>query len=249
MTGPAAPGSGRISAVTETPLAPLRVERRPLNLTRILSTVSERVALVDGQREPWARYWDRRNARNLEGDGPLWVALGDSTSQGLGARHPDRGFVPEVLRRLRTEHRPDWRLVNLSMTGARIHHVVGDQLNAMRRSGLRPDLVTCLIGVNDMIAGSTRRRISRDTARLVAALPEGTVTGTLLERHPWRVRKATLNSILRDAADRGHLRLFDPWKWTATDDALAVDRFHPGDGGYRQMAMALDAAVRSRLES
>ncbi len=229
------------------PLTPLRVDRRPLNLARILATISENVAVVDRQREPWARYWDRWNAVHLQGRGPLWVALGDSTSQGVGARHPQRGFVPGALRLLWERDRPDWRLVNLSMTGARIRHVVDDQLTTMHRAGLCPDLVTCLIGVNDMIAGSTRHRISRDTDRLVAALPEGTIVGTLRERHPWRARKTALNAVLRRAADRGHLQLFDPWHWTVDEDALAADRFHPGDGGYRQMALALDMALRGRL--
>ncbi len=233
--------------MTDVPLSPLRVERRPLNLTRLLSAVSERVALVDAQREPWARYWDRWNAANLDREGPLWVALGDSTSQGLGARHPSRGFVPEALRHLKRDHRPDWRLVNLSMTGARISHVVDDQLTMMSRAGLRPDLVTCLVGVNDMIAGSTRGRIVRDARRLVASLPKGTVTGTLLERHPWRNRKSALNAVLRDAAAGRGLTLFDPWGWSDREDALAVDRFHPGDGGYRQMAVALTLAIERRL--
>ena len=36
-------------------------------------------------------------------DGPLWVVLGDSTAQGLGAPTPDGGYVGQVLAGLREQ--------------------------------------------------------------------------------------------------------------------------------------------------
>ena len=36
----------------------------------------------------YARYWQAHNDRVTGQDGPLWVVLGDSTAQGLGAPRP-----------------------------------------------------------------------------------------------------------------------------------------------------------------
>jgi hypothetical protein len=49
----------------------------------------------------YARYWQSHNDRVAEQDGPLWVVLGDSTAQGLGAPTPRGGYVGQVLAGLR----------------------------------------------------------------------------------------------------------------------------------------------------
>ena len=41
----------------------------------------------------FARHWQAHNDQMLAHDGPLWVVLGDSTAQGLGADSPDGGYV------------------------------------------------------------------------------------------------------------------------------------------------------------
>jgi hypothetical protein len=61
----------------------------------------------------FARHWQAHNDRVLTGDGPLWVVLGDSTAQGLGAPGPDHGYVGQVLtglrqRALRDPDQPDY---------------------------------------------------------------------------------------------------------------------------------------------
>jgi hypothetical protein len=44
----------------------------------------------------YARYWQAHNDQVLTMDGPLWVVLGDSTAQGLGAPSPDGGYVGQA---------------------------------------------------------------------------------------------------------------------------------------------------------
>lgn len=44
----------------------------------------------------FAGHWDAHNDRALTESGPLWVALGDSTAQGLGAPNPMGGYVGQV---------------------------------------------------------------------------------------------------------------------------------------------------------
>ena len=54
----------------------------------------------------FARHWRAHNDQVLALDGPLWVVLGDSTAQGLGATSPDGGYVGQVLTELRRQACP-----------------------------------------------------------------------------------------------------------------------------------------------
>src|SRR5215468_5202219 len=56
----------------------------------------------------FARHWQDNNDQVLALDGPLWVVLGDSTAQGLGASRPDGGYVGQVLADLRQRTGLPW---------------------------------------------------------------------------------------------------------------------------------------------
>ena len=51
----------------------------------------------------FAGHWHAHNDQVRDLDGPLWVVLGDSTAQGLGAPSPDGGYVGQVLAELRRQ--------------------------------------------------------------------------------------------------------------------------------------------------
>src|ERR1700751_2881409 len=119
----------------------------------------------------FARHWQAHNDRVLAEPGPLWVVLGDSTAQGLGALSPDGGYVGQVLSELRLRTGQPWRVLNLSTSGALIRDVLGNQLSQLPAT---PDLVTCGIGANDIFY-STPARLLRDLRALVATLPDDTV--------------------------------------------------------------------------
>ncbi|HWG60412.1 MAG TPA: GDSL-type esterase/lipase family protein [Streptosporangiaceae bacterium] len=119
----------------------------------------------------FASHWQAHNDRVVTGTGPLWVVLGDSTAQGLGAPTPDRGYVGQVLAELRQRTGQGWRVLNLSTSGALIRDVLGDQLPRLHAS---PDLVTCGIGTNDILYSSPKRLFA-DLRALVAAVPDETV--------------------------------------------------------------------------
>ena len=74
--------------------------------------------------------------------------LGDSTAQGLGAPSPEYGYVGQVLERLRQRTGLPWRVLNLSASGSLIRDVLHHQLPQLPA---RRDLVTCGIGVNDIL--------------------------------------------------------------------------------------------------
>jgi hypothetical protein len=76
----------------------------------------------------FASHWDAHNDRAITEAGPLWVVLGDSTAQGLGAPSPMGGYVGQVLAGLQQRTGQRWRVLNLSLSGALIRDVLRDQL-------------------------------------------------------------------------------------------------------------------------
>src|SRR5271154_1642810 len=96
----------------------------------------------------FARDWQAQNHRVPASDGPLWVAPGDSTAQGLGASSPQGGYVGQVLAELRRRSGLPWRVLNLSVSGSLTRDVINAQLP---RLPAQPDLGTCGIGVNDIL--------------------------------------------------------------------------------------------------
>jgi lysophospholipase L1-like esterase len=76
----------------------------------------------------------------------LYVALGDSTGLGVGAR-AGGGYPERLPRRLRPTH-PRLQLLNLRRSGATTADLIDEQLPRALRA--RPRLITIGIGINDI---------------------------------------------------------------------------------------------------
>ncbi len=198
-----------------------------------------------GRAPEFARWWADANAGALSEPGPLWVALGDSTGQGIGAHRPDLGYVGQLHARLAKHGRP-WRLVNLSRTGARISDVVAEQLP--QAIELRPSLLTCAVGSNDILWRTPRARLDVALEELLEGLPRGAVVGTL-PQGLGRQRTLDVNGrIIERAAARG-LRVANLWATTGPPyrGKFARDGFHPNARGYRDWADAFADALHDEL--
>ena len=55
---------------------------------RLMRTLRPGVAATLGLGSEYRQYWEESNERARQADGPLWVAVGDSTAQGIGASAP-----------------------------------------------------------------------------------------------------------------------------------------------------------------
>jgi lysophospholipase L1-like esterase len=190
----------------------------------------------------FAAAWERANADALAADGPLWIALGDSSAQAIGASAHDRGYVGQILERLRVERDPSWRVVNLSRTGALTADVLAEQLPRLAELP-EAQLVTCAVGGNDVI-----RRRQRDAVvaltRIAAALPRGSVIATM-PRGLLDHRARPLTTVVRtEAARHGH-RVADLWATTGRPwrGKFSADWFHPNDRGYEDWTAAFAATL------
>jgi lysophospholipase L1-like esterase len=235
------------SYVTRTPAA----EASGLRAGR-LGRWTDGVTAMRGDCVTFAGHWQAHNRQVLAGTGPLWVVLGDSTAQGLGAPGPYGGYVGQVLAELRLRTGLPWRVLNLSVSGALSRDVLHGQLPQMPADVAVPDLVTCGIGVNDILYSSPGR-VLRDLRTLVGAIPDRTVLLDLpLPAGMWGILGrmgvpyvTRINRTLHQAARARGLPVAEisahftpPW-----GGKFASDSFHPSQAGYRDWARALVAAL------
>ena len=180
--------------------------------------------------------------------GPVvYVALGDSTGYGIGAR--EGGYVKRLFDRI-NERRPGSTLQNLCVSGATTDDLVRGQLD--RAVELNPDLVTVGIGINDIGHGLTLEQFSKNYETILSTLKEKTHAQIVVTnipdvssapRIPDSMRSLYQRQIdqfckrLVEIADRHGVTIFDIY--TITKDELpshpqyfSNDGFHPSDEGY-----------------
>lgn len=188
----------------------------------------------------YAAQWSASNEQALSSEGPLWVVLGDSGAQGVGASAYDRGWVGIVRDRLIARDGEPWRVLNLSRSGATTREVLERQLPHAR--GEDAALVTAVVGGND--ARRTRReQWLLDVDDLVAALPANAVVATTA-RGLFEGKTRVVNAHLRERATERGLRVADLWEHTGPPyKGLFFDGLHPNDRGYVQWADAVWAAL------
>ncbi len=196
-----------------------------------------------------AAYWRERARR--EGD-LLYLAIGDSAAQGIGASRPGKGYVGQLAQYVAERTRRRWRVVNVGVSGATVALAVRDQLPRIRR--LRPALCTVAIGAND-IAAFDPEAFAAGLRALVDALPDHAIVADVPSFYfpPRERRVVQANRILRAvAAERGlpvvplHARTRRQGAWGIVTQ-FAGDLFHPNDRGYRVWAHAFRPAVDARL--
>jgi lysophospholipase L1-like esterase len=185
-----------------------------------------------------------------------YVALGDSTTEGMDDPRPDgtyRGWADRLAERL-TQANPDLLYANLAVRGRRISQVRAEQLEPAL--ALQPDFATVVAGLNDLL----RRRYDPDAtagdleAMLTALQGAGAtvLTFTLpdlasvvpLARF-FRTRLAAYNEAIRAIGARTGAIVVDIGdEPVARDPRLwSVDRLHASTLGHERIAAALCHAI------
>src|ERR1700734_1516618 len=216
------------------------------------------VATLRADRTTFASYWAAHNEQGRR-DGksqaeahadPLWVVLGDSTAQGLGAPGPKGGYVGQALTQLRRNTGQHWRVINLSVSGALTRDVLAQQIPLLADE--LPDLVTCGAGANDIMY-SAPGKLFADLRELLKAVPDNTVLLDLpLLTGFWGIVGrisvpyiSLMNRVIHEVALQRDLPVAEvsahftpPWA-----GKFSCDNFHPSQDGYRDWTRALLAAV------
>ena len=185
-----------------------------------------------------------------------YLALGDSYTIGTGLEDVAQNFPSLLAGRLKEETGIDVALVNLGVNGYTTTDLIREELPVARNA--RPELVTILIGANDIVQRSDeatyRGRLRQiyqaikelgvpaervlvisipDFSPLPGAAPFGSPSGL-------RARVDAFNAIARTEATATDFRYADiteiSREASPRDDWLASDGLHPGPAQHRAFA-------------
>ena len=199
----------------------------------------------------------RRLAESLAGAEPLnWVITGDSITHGLVHTHGGRSYSEHLHELIRGElGRTRDIVLNSAISGHRLPDILGDF--ERRVAGWRPDVVTLMIGTNDMstqqgspfvepaaFAASLREFVAR--VRTLGAIPVLQTPPSIdAANAPGRERLTEFADAVREVAASDDVILVDqharftelggggvPW-------GLMNDPFHPNAAGHAALALEL----------
>lgn len=184
--------------------------------------------------------------------GPIvYVALGDSTGVGQGARNG--GYVDRMFQKLSVQ-RPGSRLINLCVSGATTEDVIRGQLD--KGIAAKPDLVTVGIGINDIghlmslkefaqNYESILNRIHKETQAVIIVTNIPDISSAPRIPSPMRDEyQRTIdqfNQNLQEIASKSGVTVFDVYSITREQlpkhpEYFSADGFHPSDAGYEMWA-------------
>ena len=186
-----------------------------------------------------------------------YVALGDSTTEGLEDPDPTGGFrgwadrLAERLARLD----PGFLYANLAIRGRKMAQIRAEQLEPAM--AMAPDLASIIGGINDIL----RPKVDLDTVAgdieaMVAALRGGGATVLMLTYpDPAKImpfargtspRVLAYNNALREIAARHEARLMDLGRYGVVDPRLwHPDRLHANSEGHERIALTAADVARS----
>jgi lysophospholipase L1-like esterase len=196
----------------------------------------------------------------------VYAAIGASDTVGVGAPNPDRdGWVPLLHRRLP----PGSKLINLGISGAKLHDAVEKELPKALET--KPDFATVWNVVNDLNANVDIGAYERDLDKLVGDLTSKTPARVLVGNCPDLTRvpvyaklgipadqlrpevtrwNAVLARVVGKYPNRAYLVDLYARSGEIDFDAgmVSVDDFHPSAKGYARLAEIFwEFAVSARL--
>ena len=195
--------------------------------------------------------------------GPIvYVALGDSTGAGIGAR--EGGYVARLFQRI-VERRPQSKLSNLCVSGATTADVIRGQLE--RGVALNPDLVTVGIGINDIGHGLTLEQFSKNYEEILSTLRQKTKAHIVVTNLPDISSAPRIPNVMRneyqrqitqfcrrleEIANRQGVTIFDIYSITKQElpshpEYFSSDGFHPSDQGYELWATQMWPTVAQAI--
>jgi acyl-CoA thioesterase I len=190
-----------------------------------------------------------------------YIALGDSTGVGVGAR--EGGYVAHLYNEL-SALRPGSRLVNLCLSGADSARVLARQVPRVPRD---VDVVTLGVGVNDLIRRVSEEDFGERLEAIVRGVRARTAAPIIITNLPdvsqapvvpfyarpmvaYRVR--AYNEIIAGIVARHRLTLVDSYTPSRRElpdhpEFFSADGFHPSDAGYRFWAALMWPGLRASL--
>jgi len=185
------------------------------------------------------------------------LAIGSSTTAGVGASGPAMTFPAQLTRRLAEA----WgegsvEVVNAGVSGESAPATL-KRLEAFMAHKPTPDLVIWQVGTNDVIFGNTPERLGKAVGQGLDAIAAAGARAIVVDQQYFpailnRNRYEAFVAAVREAAASREAPLLDRYAlmkaWAERDPAgfgglLSWDRFHMNDAGYACLADLLAAAI------
>lgn len=191
-----------------------------------------------------------------------YVALGDSTAEGMGASTPERAYTNIIYTSLKDRYRTT-KYHNFARSGAILSDVVDKQLP--KAIAEKPDLITISVGANDIIRRTKTDDYERLLRKLLKTLHRETDATVVISTVPdlsfttavpkilktySRYMANRYNEIIVRVADETNTVLVDVFNDSksilkAYPEAVATDGWHPSDFGYALWANSVLVTLRN----
>ncbi|MEK7559208.1 MAG: SGNH/GDSL hydrolase family protein [Patescibacteria group bacterium] len=188
----------------------------------------------------------------------VYVAIGDSTVEGIGASHSSKSFPSLVFEKIKKD-KEEAVFHNLGKGGAKVRDVIDSQLP--KTIELKPNLITISVGGNDLHRRTKLKHFEKDYFYLIKTLKEKTDARIIISNIPdvsllpslsifvrylAKFMTRRLNRVIDKHAKQFRCILIDLHGGSKTHSKkhaglISGDGFHPSDKGYSLWANAIIA--------
>ncbi|HVZ58688.1 MAG TPA: SGNH/GDSL hydrolase family protein [Patescibacteria group bacterium] len=194
----------------------------------------------------------------------IYVALGDSTAEGMGASMHEKTYTSIIATSLKDRYRQvDYQ--NFARSGAVLSDVIEHQLPKVLK--INPSLITISIGANDIIRRTKLEEFETNLQHLLRTLQQKTDATVVISTIPdlsltpavpkllktySRYKAGKLNTIIRNIGRMTGTVTVDMFEDSRAvlksfPEAIASDGFHPSDFGYALWANTILVTLRNVL--
>lgn len=193
-----------------------------------------------------------------------YVAIGDSTVEGIGASVPAKAYAGIVYSVIKLSfHKATYH--NFGKSGARVQDVLAGQTD--KAIAANPDLITLSVGANDIVRHTKLADFRSDLTGLIEKLQAGTHAMIVVTNVPNFSTLRSIPHVLKPVAKRrikqfngcilevarahnvDHIDTYHHSTILARQfpEAVASDNFHPSDFGYAIWASMVMATIQQKL--
>lgn len=179
-----------------------------------------------------------------------YAALGDSLTAGVGVPNYENSYPYLIAKKLSSVQNVE--LFNLSQPGATSLAVLTYQIPQVLPS--HPDLVTILIGINDIHSLKSAKEFENNYIQAVTAL-KTTETKIYLLSIPYLgsekivfspynfildFRTKQFNNIIKNISKKYRTGYIDLYSLSKSANFYSADQFHPGEAGYKEWSKIIN---------
>ncbi|MEY4440981.1 MAG: hypothetical protein RLY49_607 [Candidatus Parcubacteria bacterium] len=185
-----------------------------------------------------------------------YVAFGDSLTAGVGVDIYEQSYPHLLAQEISKKEQKSVELIPIATPGARTQDVIVNTLDQVINS--KPDIVTILLGVNDIHNGVSRDEFYKNYSQIINRITEKTdaviyiinipyIGEPSLILPPYNIyfdsKTKEFNEALEQLKEEYPVRYVDLYTKTRDEaekkDYYSVDLFHPGKVGYTLWAQII----------